>query len=122
MDRERLANLVLRAGAAFAFLYPPYAAFFDPVSWLGYFPPFVLNLSRGLGIPDLVVLHGFGALEVLLALWVLSGKKIFYPCVIMTAILLSIVALDWGNFSVLFRDLSIAALTFGLALMHKKEA
>ena len=36
------AYLLLRIGAALAFLYPPLSALFgDPYTWLGYFPPFV---------------------------------------------------------------------------------
>ena len=115
MRRERLAHVSLRIGAAFAFLYPPIAAVFDPVSWLGYFPHFI----RALPIDSLVLLHGFGIIEVILALWILSGWRIRIPALVMTAMLLAIVAFNLAQIDIVFRDLSIAAVTLSLALWPK---
>ena len=106
------AHLLLRIGAAFAFLYPPVAALLDPVSWLAYFPSFI----RDLPIPPDVLLHGFGVIEVIIALWILSGKNIFIPSTLATLMLLGIVLFNWSQLDVLFRDLSLAALTAALAL------
>lgn len=112
MTRERLAHLTLRVGAAFAFLYPPIAAIGDPDSWIGYFPAFM----RTLGIADSVLLHSFGVLEVLLALWLLSGWKIRIPAALATLMLFVIVGLNATQFPVVFRDLSIAAMTVALVV------
>ena len=109
----RTSYLLLRVAAAFAFLYPPVNALFDPGSWVGYFPPFILGFA-----PEAVLLHGFGVVEVVIALWILSGYKIFWPCVLATLMLLGIVVFNLAQFQVLFRDLSLAALTLSLALMH----
>jgi uncharacterized membrane protein YphA (DoxX/SURF4 family) len=110
---ERAADIVLRLGLAFAFLYPPYAAWQDPPAWLAYFPPFM----HGWIPPDLL-LHSFGALEVVLALWILSGWKIFYPALLAAVMLVVIVLFNSAEFSVLFRDLAIAAMALALALRH----
>ncbi len=107
-----VSHLLLRIGAAFAFLYPPVAALLDPVSWLAYFPPFL----RALPVPEMALLHGFGILEVLIAFWILSGKRIFVPSALATLLLLGIVLFNWNQLDVLFRDLSLAALTGALAL------
>lgn len=115
MKRERCAHWVLRIGAAFAFFYPPVAAVFDPVSWLGYFPHFI----RVLPIDSFFLLHGFGTLEIVLALWVLSGWRIRIPALLMTAMLLAIVAFNLAQMDIVFRDLSIAALTLALVLWPK---
>ena len=65
----RTAYLLLRVGAALAFLYPPFSALTgDPYTWLGYFPPFVQGY-----LPDLVLLHAFGVIEIIIGLWILSG-------------------------------------------------
>ena len=115
----RTAYLLLRVGAALAFLYPPFSALTgDPYTWLGYFPPFVQGY-----LPDWVLLHAFGAVEIIIGLWILSGYKIFIPAMLATAMLLGIVAFNLSQFDVLFRDVTIACLTFALALMHwpKKE-
>ncbi len=110
------ANWALRIGVAFAFLYPPYAALVDPTSWLGYFPHFVLATTQSMNIPDLVVLHGFGILEVVIALWILSGWRIYIPATLAVVILAAIVILDLSDFEVLFRDVSIALAAASLAL------
>ena len=114
----RTAYLLLRVGAAFAFLYPPLSAIFgDPYTWLGYFPPFMQGY-----MPDLVLLHAFGVVEIIIGLWILSGYKIFIPAMLATAMLLGIVAFNLSQFDVLFRDVTIACLTFALALMHWPKA
>ena len=77
---------------------------------------------RELPIPPEVLLHGFGIVEIGIALWILSGKKIATPSALATLMLLGIVAFNWNQLDVLFRDLSIAAVTTALALdAWKKE-
>ena len=105
-------RLALRIGVAFAFLYPPFAAIGDPVSWFAYFPAFIRNLP----LPQDVILHGFSLVEVVIAVWILSGKRILIPSAAATLILLAIVACNLPNFDVVFRDLSIACMSFALAL------
>ena len=112
MDWDRLAKFLLRAGVAFAFLYPPINALSNPYDWVGYFPAF----TRGV-VPDLLLLHAFGAIEVGIALWILWGRKVFWPSALATVMLLAIVAFNVNNFVVVFRDLSIAAASLSLALM-----
>ena len=113
MREEKFTDLLLRAGVAFAFLYPPWSALSDPNAWIGYFPAFLKGI-----VPDPVLLHSFGVLEVVLALWILSGWKIFWPSLAATLMLLGIVVFNRGEFIVLFRDLSIVAMALALALRH----
>ncbi len=117
MNWDRLANFVLRVGVAFAFLYPPVAAVFNPNDWIGYFPSFMHGI-----VPDMVLLHGFGVLEVVIALWILWGENIFWPSIAAAAILLAIVFFHLNHFVVIFRDLSIAAAALSLALMNVPRA
>jgi uncharacterized membrane protein YphA (DoxX/SURF4 family) len=112
MNRDP-ANLVLRAGLAFAFLYPPLNAIADPVSWISYFPHFM----RGF-VPDMVLLHAFGVIEVVIALWILSGWRIFWPSCVALLMLLAIVFFDSFDFQILFRDVSIASIALALALQN----
>lgn len=112
------AHLILRVGVAFAFLYPPIAALSDPQSWFGYFPRFV----RELPVDSLILLHGFGLIEGITALWILSGYKIRMPAVAAAGLLIGIVIFNGGAFDVVFRDLSIAASAVALALWPTVEA
>lgn len=111
MTRDRIADLILRAGVAFAFLFPALDAIADPDSWIGYFPKFMHGLA-----PDLVLLHAFGAVEVALALWILSGRRIVWPSLIAALMLVGIVAFNLAQFQIVFRDLAIAAAALALAL------
>jgi uncharacterized membrane protein YphA (DoxX/SURF4 family) len=114
---KSIAQIVLRVGSAFAFLYPPLAALSDPTGWFSYFPSFI----RALPVPSLVLLHGFGLIEVVLAVWVLSGWRIRIPAAIMTVMLLAIVVSNLSDFTLLFRDVAIAAMTLALALSPANE-
>ncbi len=105
-------HLILRIGVAFAFLYPPYAALIDPYSWLAYFPGFVHSWD----INQLLLLHAFGILEVIIALWILSGYRIAIPATLATLMVLGIVVFNWADLDVLFRDLTIAAAALALAI------
>lgn len=114
MGSDRLTNRVLRAGLAFSFLFPAINAFFDPYSWIGYFPAFM----RGF-VPDLVLLHSFGVIEIVIALWILSGWKIFWPSLAALLVLLTIVFFDFGDFQVIFRDVSIASIALALVIKNR---
>jgi len=128
LSRRPPSEALLRIAVAFAFLYPPIDALFDPVSWLGYFPAFVTNAFHAIAVPlklsDVVLLHGFGLLEVALALWALFGRRVRVPALIMALILFVIVGfnLDPANFSVLFRDISIAFAALALAFFPRQPA
>lgn len=118
---NRTPALILRIGLAFAFLYPAINAVFDPSSWVGYIPV----LARGF-IPDEVLLNAFGTVEAVIALWLLSGWRIFVPSLAALVILMAIVFFNVQEFPILFRDLAIAATALALAFMsasnnHEKK-
>ena len=111
-----LSELLLRVGVAFSFLYPPIAALSDPYSWIGYFPAFFMDF---VGPHSIALLHVFGIVEVILAVWILFGKRIFIPSVLAAILLLAIVSLNQPQFPILFRDISIALMAFALASLHR---
>jgi hypothetical protein len=110
------AQLLLRAAVAFAYLYPPYAEIGDPTSWLAYFPQFVLQIADSLHVPHLVLLHGFGVLEVVIAVWILWGWRLYIPATAAALLLAGIVSFNLNQFDLLFRDLAIAAAALALAM------
>jgi len=116
MSNKKIISLILRIGLAFAFLYPPVAAFFDPFSWIGYFPQFMREIVSN----DTLLLHSFGALEIVIAFWFLWGKKLLIPGIAASAMLLAIILFNWSQMDILFRDFSILAMAIALVILHQK--
>ena len=114
---ERYVELLLRVGLAFAFLYPPVSAFLDPFAWIGFFPEFVRDIFGN----DTILLHVFGAIEVVLGVWILVGRNVFWPALIMAVMLGGIVVFNWGAIEILFRDISILAMALALVVMHRPK-
>jgi len=112
MHNDKRINLLLRIGVAFAFLYPPIAAIFNPIAWIGYFPLFIANIFSD----PTVVLHLFGVIEVIIGLWILSGRKIFIPSTIAALILGGIIVFNFSQIDILFRDVSILLMAVALML------
>ncbi len=112
----RTADLLLRLCVAFSFLYPPVNAFVDPYAWIGYFPMFLKGVA-----PEMLLLHVFGVIEIIIGLWILSGKRIFIPSIAATAILVLIVLFNLGDFQVLFRDVSLALAALALAVLNRPK-
>lgn len=112
-------ELLLRSALAFAFLYPAIHALIDPYAWVGYIPGFVLGIVP---LSEVTVLHLWGAVEVGLALWVLFGRRILVPALAMGLALVAVVLSNPGQFTILFRDLPIAAIAFALVWMHRAHA
>ena len=107
------ALLLLRLGVAFAFLYPPVAAYADPFSWIGFFPQFLRDAVGN----DTLLLHSFGAVEIVLGMWVLFARRVFIPSLVMALMLAGIVVFNWGAMDIVFRDISIAAMALALAVI-----
>jgi len=111
---------LLRIGVAFAFLYPAISAVFNPFAWIGYFPTFLTALA---GEHTDILLHFFGITEVIIALWILFGKRLFIPATIASVYLVGIIVFNIPQMDVIFRDISILAMSVALAVayMPKKE-
>jgi hypothetical protein len=105
MSGQRAAHRLIRAGVAFAFLYPSVGAFLDPNSWVGY-----------------IILQIFSIFQVIVALWILSGWRIRIPAVLATLTLLAVVGVNWVLMNDLFRDIAIAAMTLALVLWPSVDA
>jgi hypothetical protein len=108
-----VGHFLLRAGIAFSFLYPPFAAVYDPIAWSGYFPDFVQSFP----VNTMLLLHVFGALEVVIALWLLWGRRLTLPSIAATILLLAIVVTNMGDFAILFRDIALALAALSLAFL-----
>ncbi len=106
-----MSQLLLRIGIAISFLYPPFDGLTNPNNWIGYFPAFITAFP----IAPLTLLHGFEIIEVILAAWILSGWRIRLPSLIAALMLIAIVVFNLNQFSILFRDVTIALAALALA-------
>lgn len=111
MNREKIASVVLRIGVAFAFLYAGIAGFLDPEAWVGWFPKFMRDI-----VPQFTLLTGWGIFEIFIALWILSGKKIFTPSLLASLSLAGLILTNLGAMDIIFRDVTILAATIALTI------
>lgn len=109
------AILMLKLGVAFAFIYPALSAFIDPSQWIGYVPMWVEQI-----IPRELFLPIFSTIEIIVALGVLFWNNPI-PSIVAGMMLVSIIIFNRNEFSVVFRDLSIATMAFGLALLARTK-
>lgn len=116
IEQYKLASLLLRIGLAFVFLYAAIASFLDPNSWIGYFPLFLRQLMR----PQ-ILLSGFSVYEILLAIWLLSGKYAFYSASLTGLTLSGIIIPNLGAWDIIFRDVGLLFAALALAVLNYKK-
>lgn len=118
MQNIRVVNLLLRVSIASVFLYAAIAATLQPQNWIWYIPQFIQHIAP----PDLL-LHGFSSYQLVLSLWLLSGKKIFYAAILSSITLLAIIIANSNALDVLFRDFAIFFTSLALAVgSYKKQS
>ncbi len=107
-----LASFLLRIGIASVFLYAAVSSFLDPLSWIGFFPNLLTNL-----FPATFLLVSWSLFEIALALWLLSGKKIFYSALLASVTLFFIMVGNLGALDVIFRDFAIFCAALALTML-----
>jgi hypothetical protein len=112
MDKNSLSILFLRIGIAFSLIYAAVGGILNPDSWIGFFPPFIQGI-----VSDDMLLSFWGAIELIIALWLLSNRRVFYPAIISALMMLGIVVFNFGALDVIFRDIAILLAAVSLAIM-----
>jgi len=114
MKNEKLALFLLRLGIASVFLYAAIAATLEPSNWVGYLPQFLRRI-----FPEGTLLRLFSAYQVVLSLWLLSGKKLLYPSVLSVLTFIAIIIANIGQLDIVFRDIAILFAALSLAVVSK---
>ncbi|MDO8594724.1 MAG: hypothetical protein Q7R93_04410 [bacterium] len=109
------SRLLLRIALAFSFGYVAYGFWLHPDSWTGYLPTFVTHLELSKSIL-IFLISGF---HLVIALWILSGWKIFIPSVVAAVFLFSVVYFNRNQLDVLYRDISLALAALALAFSSR---
>jgi uncharacterized membrane protein len=111
-EKTALANLALRLGLAFVFLFAAVTALLYPANYYKFVPPFIsAYMSKDL------FLMIYGGYEVLLAIWILVGKWSFYSSLLAAATLFGLTVLNLNEFNITFRNVSIICGAFALAFL-----
>lgn len=97
-----LPSLLLRIGLAFVFLYAGIASLQQPLEWEGYVPHIAANLF---GV--LTTLHLITVLEIVLGMWLLTGKYAKYAAALAALVLAGIVLVNVNQMLVTFRDVGL---------------
>lgn len=118
MDTKKLslAHFLLQAGVAIVFLYAGISSFLDPSSWIGFIPQFIRDV-----VPGTIFLPIFSIYEFVIAMWLLSGKELFYAAGLASLTLLSIIAFNTGALDIVFRDTAIFFAALALFVLHWNE-
>lgn len=116
MEHQKYASLSLRIGIAVTFAYAALASFRNLENWIGFFPSFMLNI-----IPETILLTSFSAVEIILAIWLLSGKWTLYAALVSAALFLGITVTNLGVLDLVFRDVGLGFAAIALTVLHYKE-
>ena len=107
-------QLLLRVGLALSFLYPAFSSLLEPTNWIGFFPMFLRAL-----IPDPALLYVFAGYEIVLGLWLLSGKKLFISSLISFATLAGVLVFNLGALDLVFRDVGLSFAALALVFLRR---
>ncbi|NCN98637.1 hypothetical protein COU62_00290 [Candidatus Pacearchaeota archaeon CG10_big_fil_rev_8_21_14_0_10_35_219] len=111
-----LVSFFLRVGLALVFLYAAISSFLSPSSWIGFIPLFLRNL-----IDANLLLFAFSFYEIILGLWLLSNKTVFYASLLSALTILGIVISNLGALDIVFRDIAILFSAIALMILSYKR-
>lgn len=114
--KKYLISFFLRLALASVFLYAAIASFLTPSNWIGFLPAWLKNI-----IPATTLLVAFSVYEIILSLWLLSGKKIYYASILSLITLFLIIITNINDLDILFRDIAIFFSAIALAILTKKN-
>lgn len=111
------ASWLIRIGLAFALLYAAAGSFTNPDAWAPFLPALLAKHFNAA-----VLLKAFAVSEVLLALWLLSGKYIRWAGAICALMLAGIVIANPHALDITFRDISLMFAALALVFPGKQPS
>jgi uncharacterized membrane protein YphA (DoxX/SURF4 family) len=110
------APLFLRLGLAIVFVYAALSSLVSPRDWVGYVPNFIQLI-----LPAEVVLVGLSVVELVLAVWLLSGVYVRYAAVVAAALLAGVTISNLSLLPISFRDIGLFFAALALAVMKPRD-
>lgn len=112
-SNQALASLLIRSGLAVTFAYASISALLQPNLWIDYIPPFLTPIASARFLLDTISLF-----QLLLVVWLLSGRYVWAAAVLAAGLLIGIVVTSPGLFVITFRDLGLGLCALGLVALQ----
>lgn len=106
-------SLLLRAGIGLPLFYVALSSFLTPDAWIGFLPRWAGHIIRA---ETLLVV--FSLYEIVLGLWLLSGKWILASAFLSFCTIAGIVIQNIGALDIVFRDVSMLFIALSLIVAH----
>lgn len=108
--------LFLRLGLASVYLYAGISAILFPQNWIAFLPLFLKPF-----IPLETLLLLTSVIQILLAVWLLSGLKLFYAGIASAVMILGIIFLNLNALDITFRDFTIFFTSLAVVIGSTKK-
>jgi len=110
LRREQFTPILLRIGLVIVLLYAATSSLMHPEQWVGYLPSFIERMRDATSL-----LQTFAVLEILLSVWLLSGKYIRYAAIAVALLFLGIIFAQPSDLIISFRDIGLLFMALALA-------
>lgn len=117
MEHKSIAMWALRAGLAFAFLYPAVASLITPSDWVGFVPREVREIF---GAERFLLFFSF--VEILIGVGILFLRRPMIPAVFAIGILSGVLVFNLGSLDLVFRDVSMIGMAAALIALTSKTS
>ena len=115
-QRQNRTQLLLRAGLGLMFIYAAVSSFTNPNEWIGYLPQIARDHVDGAAL-----LHVFSVWELVLAIWLASGRAVKWAALCVAATLAGVVVSNFGLFAITFRDMALLLCALALYFTDTTE-
>lgn len=113
---KNLPSILLRVGLVLVFLYAAVDSFLEPLVWQSYLPGFLTDL-----VPAKQLLVVFSVYEIILSVWLISSRAIFYAALLSALTLFGILITNLAALVITFRDIGLLFAALALAALHKPD-
>ena len=111
------AATILRWGLAFVFFYAAVASLRSPEVWVGFLPGFLVRTGFAT-----LLLVGFSIYELILAVWLFTGRKLLWSSILAAITLAAITVANFSIIDVTFRDIGLAMAALALFELARQGA
>lgn len=109
ISNTNVTSWLLRLGLAAVFLYAGISSLQHPLEWVGFLPTF---LTKAVAATTLIKV--FAIYELVLAIWLISGKLLKYSALLCALTLAVIVITNPSQLITTFRDMGLAFMALAL--------